>query len=151
MTIYGTPGSTPANTPPFQGTTPGNPVGATQVGALPAAVGMIPPNGDTRGAATILSQQSNGSLAANTQVTGAGVTAVTGRPLIETQGRAGEVGSQTQAYGVDSLNSDSNGGAGPGAGQANQTEGPSSGQASIVATFTPASSATLQSPAAFAG
>ena len=151
MTIYGTPGSTPANTPPFQGTTPGNPVGALQVAALPGAVGMIPPLGDTRGPATLLSQQSIGAIAANTQVTGAGVTAVTGRSLIEAEGRGGEVGSQTQAYGVDTLNSDSNGGAGPGAGQANQTEGPSSGQAAIVATMTPAVSATLQSPAQFAG
>lgn len=151
MTIYGTPGGTPANTTPFQGTQPGNAVGALQVGALPGAVGMVVPNGDNRGPATLLSQQSNGSIAANTQATGAGNVAAGGRPVIETEGRGGEVGSQTQAYGVDTLNSDSNGGAGPGAGQANQTEGPSSGQASQVATITPASSVTVQSPAQFAG
>jgi hypothetical protein len=151
MTIYGTPGGTPANTSGFQGTAPGNPVGATQVGALPAAVGMIPPLGDTRGPATLLSQQSNASIASNTRVTGAGLVAAGGREIIETQGRGGEFGSQTQAYGIDTLNSDSNGGAGPGAGQANQTEGPSSGQANQVATMTPASSVTLQSPAGFGG
>lgn len=151
MTIYGTPGGTPALTPGFQGTAPGNPVGPLQVGALPAAVGLVPPNGDTRGPATLLSQQSNGSVAVNTQVTGAGNTAVTGRTILEAEGRGGEVGSQTQAYGIDTLNSDSNGGAGPGAGQANQTEGPSSGQASQVSTQTPASTVTLQSPAQFAG
>jgi hypothetical protein len=151
MTIYGTPGSTPANTSGFQGTAPGNPVGALQVGAFPGAVGMVVPNGDNRGPATLLSQQSNGSIASNTRTTGAGNVAAGGRELIETQGRGGEVGSQTQAFGVDTLNSDSNGGAGPGAGQANQTEGPSSGQSSQVATLTPASSVTVQSPAGFGG
>lgn len=150
MTIYGTPGGTPLNTSPFQGTAPGGPVGALQQAAN-SAVGMVPPNGDNRGPATILSQQSNGSVAANTNVTGAGNTAAGGRQIIEAESRSGEVGSQVQPYGVDSLNSDSNGGAGPGAGQANQTEGPSSGQASPVSTQSPAQSVTYQSPAQFGG
>jgi hypothetical protein len=150
MTLYGTPGGTPLNTTPFQGTAPGNPVGATQQAAN-SAVGMVVPNGDNRGPATLLSQQSNGSVAANTNLTGAGLVAAGGRSILEAQGRAGEVGTASQPYGVDTLNSDSNGGSGPGAGQANQTEGPSSGQQSPVSTISPAQSVTYQSPAQFAG
>lgn len=150
MTIYGTPGSTPLNMSPFQGTAPGGPVGALQQ-SNNAAVGMVPPNGDNRGPATVLSQQSNASVAANTNLTGAGLTAAGGRSVLESEGRAGEVGAQTQPYGIDSLNSDSNGGASPGAGQANQTEGPSSGQQSPVSTQSPAQLVTYQSPAQFGG
>jgi|ERR1700722_15560990 len=150
MTIFGTPGGTPLNTSGFQGTTPGNTPGALQQSAN-SAVGLVPPNGDNRGPATILSQQSNGSVAANTYLTGAGLVAAGGRAIIESESSSGANGTQTQPYGIDTLNSDSNGGAGPGAGQANQTEGPSSGAVSPVSTQSPAQNVTYTSPAQFAG
>jgi hypothetical protein len=48
MTIYGTPGSTPANMNPFQGTQPGSPIGATLLPVNPG-VGMFPPGSNTSG------------------------------------------------------------------------------------------------------
>lgn len=131
MTIYGTPGGTPLNTSGFQGSAPGNPVGAGLPGI--AQAGFVQgANGDSRGNQTILAQVSNGNIPVNLLASNAGVVAAGGRPIIEAMARAGEVGYNGSAGGFDSLNSDANGGSGPGSGQSNQTEGPSSGQSSLI-------------------
>jgi hypothetical protein len=144
MTIYGTPGGTPLNTTPFQGTQPGNSPGVTLTQLNPG-VGLFPPNSNNASGDTVLAAQSRATLPGNVFVTNAGTHAAGGRPLLETEGRAGECGYNGSAGGFDSLNSDANGGAGPGAGQANQTEGPSSGQASLVEGQAPATFPTLSS------
>jgi len=137
MTIYGTPGGTPSNTSGFQGTSPGNAVGATLPG--------IPPNMSVHAAV------SAGLLPANALFSNAGKVAAGGRTLPDAMARAGEVGYNGSAGGFDSLNSDANGGSGPGAGQANQTEGPSSGQMSLVEGSAPATAPTITSPVQYGG
>jgi hypothetical protein len=150
VTIYGTPGGTPLNTTPFQGTTPGNPVGATVTGISPG-VGLFPPNSNTASGASVLSEQSRGALIGNTLVTNAGKTAAGGRFLVDAESRSGERGYNGSAGGYDSLNSDANGGAGPGAGQSNQTEGPSSGETNSVEGSAPATAPAIASPAVYGG
>lgn len=148
MTIYGTPGGTPLNTTPFQGTQPGNPVQATLQVVSPA-VGMFPPNSDTRSGDTILASASRATAPANIEVTGYGVTSSNGtgagaggRSLLEGMSKGGENGTNVQA-GMDTMNGDLCGGNSLGAGGANQTESPSSGQSSQVATQQPSSAVTL--------
>jgi hypothetical protein len=149
MTIYGTPGGTPLNNTGFQGTQPGNNVQATLQVVQPG-VGMFPPNADNRSGDTVLASISRGNAPANVEVTGFGVTssagtvsASGGRPLLEAMSKGGENGTGLQA-GADYMNSDSNGSGSLGAGGANQTEGPTSGQSSQVATPQPSSTLTLQ-------
>lgn len=149
MTIYGTPGGTPLNTTPFQGTQPGNAVQATLQLANPG-VGFFPPNSDNRSGDTVLASASRGAVPANVEVTGYGVTSSAGivsagggRPLLEGLSKGGENGTGFQA-GADYMNSDSNGSGSLGAGGANQTEGPTSGQSSQVAAQQPANTLTLQ-------
>ena len=142
MTIYGTPGGTPLNKTGFQGTQPGNAVQTTLQPVNPG-VGMFPPNSNSQSGDTALAAQSRGAQIGNQIVSNAGRTASGGRTLVESMGRAGEVGYNGSAGGYDSLNSDANGGSGPGAGQSNQTEGPSSGQSSLVEGAAPANAPTL--------
>lgn len=122
---------------------------ATLPGINPA-VGLMPPNSDARSTDTVLAAVSRGALPVNALATNAGKHAAGGRPVLETMGRAGEVGYNGSAGGFDSLNSDANGGSGPGAGQSNQTEGPSSGQQAVVEGAQYASAVTIGS-AAFGG
>jgi hypothetical protein len=150
MTIFGTPGGTVNNTPPFQGTTPGNAAGASLPGITPG-VGLFVPNSNNASGATTLSEQSRGNLPHNVLVTNAGRHAAGGRPLLESMSKAGALGYNGSAGGYDSLNSDANGGAGPGAGQANQTEGPSSGESSFVEGAAPATAPTLAAPTQYGG
>jgi hypothetical protein len=72
MTIYGTPGGTPLNTTGFQGTQPGNAVGATLPG-LPQQPGLFPPNSNNQGGGSALDAMSRGTLPANTYVNNEGV------------------------------------------------------------------------------
>jgi hypothetical protein len=103
-----------------------------KVNPIPTAVGMIVPNGNTASGATLASQEANGAIPRNvfTSSTGSPDSSV-GRAVACAESDGGRNGSGTSPgpAGLDTLNSDSNGGAGPGAGQANQTEGPTSGQA----------------------
>lgn len=149
MTIYGTPGGTPLNTTPFQGTQPGNAVQATLQVVQPG-VGLFPPNSNNASGDTVLSSASRGALPANIEVTGFGTTtsagvvgASGGRVLLEALSKGGENGTGLQS-GADYMNSDSNGSGSLGAGGANQTEGPTSGQSSQIATPQPSSTLTLQ-------
>lgn len=149
MTIYGSPGGTPLNTTPFQGTQPGNAVQATLQVANPG-VGMFPPNSDNRSGDTLMASASRAAAPANVQVSGYGVTSssgtgagIGGRAVLEGMGNGGANGTGFQA-GADYMNSDSNGSGSLGAGGANQTEGPTSGQGSQVAAQQPSTTVTLQ-------
>jgi len=149
MTIFGTPYSTPLNCTGFQGTQPGNAVQATLQITQPA-VGMFPPNSDNRSGDTVLASASRGAVPANVEVTGYGVTSAAGvvaagggRTLLEALSSGGANGTAFQA-GMDTMNSDANGGNSLGAGGANQTEGPTSGQSTQAAAQQPSSTLTLQ-------
>lgn len=142
MTIYGTPGGTVANMQPFQGTTPGNVIGATLQVVNPG-VGMFPPNSNNASGDTVIASASRGALPLNLQGSGYGVTSSSGagtgnggRTVADALASGDRNGAGTQA-GVDSLNSDSNGSGSLGAGGANQTEGPTSGEASQASTQQP--------------
>lgn len=101
---------------------------------------------------SVLAAVSRGGISHGAIVTNTGkVPASPGRTLLESMSRAGEVGYNGSAGGFDSLNSDANGGSGPGAGQSNQTEGPSSGQASLVEGPAPASAPTISNPIQYGG
>jgi hypothetical protein len=149
MTIYGTPNGTPLNYTGFQGTQPGNPVQATLSPVNPG-VGLFPPNSNNVSGDSVLASASRGALPLNAQGAGYGVTSAAaagtgagGRTILTALGDGGANGTNGQV-GVDSLNSDLNGGQSLGAGGANQTEGPSSGQSSQASAQQPVS--TLTSP-----
>jgi hypothetical protein len=114
------------------------------------AVGLFPPGADTRGGDTLLAASCRTALPLNVYVSGYGVTSaagsgigVGGRTVLEGLSKGGENGTSVQA-GADYMNSDLNGGQSFGAGGANQTEGPSSGQSSQVAAQQPSTTVTLQ-------
>jgi hypothetical protein len=66
MTLYQTPGGTPLNTSPFQGTAPGNP-GAVPIQAPSPGVGMFPPNANNASGDSVLAAASRAALPANLQ------------------------------------------------------------------------------------
>jgi hypothetical protein len=151
MTIYGTPAGTPLNqTGGFQGTQPGNPVQATLSPVNPG-VGMFPPNSNNASGDSIMASASRATLPLNAQGSGYGVTtqvgagpgASGGRTMAEALSIGDRNGSGAQV-GVDSLNSDANGGQSLGAGGANQTEGPTSGEGNQASTQQPVNTLTLQ-------
>jgi len=142
MTIFGTPGGTPLNTTPFQGTQPGNLVQATLQPVNPG-VGLFPPNSNNASGDTVLASASRATLPLNLQGSGYGVTSQAGagtgpggRTVADALSSGDRNGSGTQVGG-DTLNSDANGGQSFGAGGANQTEGPTSGEASQASTQQP--------------
>lgn len=129
MTLYGTPGGTPLNTTPFQGTQPGNPVQATV--QIPPQVGLFVPNSNNAGGKTILACVSDGTIPINALATNIGTPdSSPGRTLAAGYADGGRngAGASPGPAGLDTLNSDANGGNSLGAGGANQTEGPTSGQ-----------------------
>jgi len=147
MTVYGTPGSTPLNYTGFQGTQPGNAVQATLQIVQPG-VGMFPPNSDNRSGDSVIASASRAALPLNLQGSGYGVTSQSGagtgnggRTVSDALASGDRNGTGTQT-GVDSLNSDSNGNGSLGAGGANQTEGPTSGESSQASTQQPTSTFT---------
>ena len=151
MTIYGTPGGTPANTPPFQGTTPGNPVGVLQATVLNPGVGMFPPNANNASGDSLLAATSRGAVPLNIQGSGYGVTmqmgtgvGAGGRTILDALSSGERNGTGIQTGIADLMNSDSNGSGSIGAGGANQTEGPTSGTASQASTQQPVNTLTLQ-------
>jgi hypothetical protein len=142
MTIYGTPGSSPLNYTGFQGTQPGNPVQATLSPVNPG-VGLFPPNSNNASGDSVLASASRATLPLNAQGSGYGVTSQSGagtgnggRTVADALASGDRNGSGMQV-GVDSLNSDANGGNSFGAGGANQTEGPTSGEGSQASTQQP--------------
>jgi hypothetical protein len=66
MTLFQTPGGTPLNTSPFQGTAPGNP-GAVPIQAPSPGVGMFVPNSNNASGDSTLAAQSRAALPANLQ------------------------------------------------------------------------------------
>jgi hypothetical protein len=153
MTIFGTPGGTPANTTPFQGTAPGNPVQATLQPVNPG-VGMFPPNSNNASGDSILASISRGALPINALGVGYGVTSAAGTgtgaggKTIANALSDGDRNGYGGSVGVDSLNSDLNGQGSLGAGGSNQTEGPTSGAFSQASAQQPANTITLVTGAA---
>jgi hypothetical protein len=72
MTIYGTPGGTPLNTTPFQGTQPENAVQAT-VQPFNPGVGLFPPNSNNLSGDSVQAAVSRGALPINTFINNEGV------------------------------------------------------------------------------
>jgi hypothetical protein len=150
MTMYGSPYGTTLNNTGFQGTQPGNPVQATLSPVNPG-VGLFPPNSNNASGDTVMASASRATLPLNAQGSGYGVTsqagagpgASGGRTMAEALSVGDRNGTGTQVGG-DTLNSDLNGGQSLGAGGANQTEGPTSGEASQAATTQAINTLTLQ-------
>jgi hypothetical protein len=104
MTIYGTPGGTPLNTAPFQGTTPGNAVGNTFPGISPA-VGLLPPNSDTRSQESTLAAVSRAALPINALVTNFGLPRhAVGESILASMSGNGPNGAANIAANGGSLN-----------------------------------------------
>jgi hypothetical protein len=142
MTIYGSPNGTTLNTTGFQGTTPGNAVQATLSPVNPG-VGLFPPNSNNASGDSVIASASRATLPLNLYGSGYGVTSQSGagtgpggRTVADALASGDRNGSGTQT-GVDTLNSDANGGQSLGAGGANQTEGPTSGEGSQASTQQP--------------
>lgn len=152
MSLFGTPTGTPLNAcGGFQGTQPGNPVGLTIQQQNPG-VGLFPPNSNTQGGDTVLAAISRAALPINAVATNAGFKqSGPGRSVAEAMSDGDEMGYNGSAGGFDSLNSDANGGSGPGGGQQNQTEGPSSGEASMIEGSAPANFVTVTATPNYVG
>jgi len=149
MTIFGTPGGTPTNTTPFQGTAPGNVVQATLQPVNPG-VGMFPPNSNTASGDSLLASVSRASTPINALGVGYGLTSNTGqgsgsggRTVLNAMSD-GDRNGYGSSVGVDSFNSDANGGNSLGAGGANQTEGPTSGTSQLASTQQPINTLVIQ-------
>jgi hypothetical protein len=72
MTLYGTPGGTPLNTTPFQGTAPGNAVQATIQPLIPG-VGLFPPNSNNLSGDSVLAAAARAAVPVNTYINNEGV------------------------------------------------------------------------------
>jgi hypothetical protein len=149
LTIFGTPYGTSLNATGFQGTQPGNAVQASLQVVSPG-VGLFPPNSNNASGDSVLASASRATLPLNAQGSGYGVTSAAGtgagsggRTMLNALSDGDRNGTNAQV-GVDSLNSDANGGQSLGAGGANQTEGPSSGVSSVASTQQPVNTLALQ-------
>jgi hypothetical protein len=134
MTIYGTPGGTVANTQPFQGSSPGI-AGTPILQVVNPGVGLFPPNSDNRSGDTITASVSRAACPANVDITNAGTRdSRPGRTVHESMADANATGTGPAIQTVfgGSANMGPAGGAGPGAGGFNQTDGPSSGVGHIL-------------------
>jgi hypothetical protein len=149
MTIYGTPGGTPLNTTPFQGTQPGNAVGATFPG-LPQQVGLFPPNSNNLGGGSVMDALSKAVLPANAFLTNTLLGALP-RTTLESMGKGVTVGTATNpgGGGFDTMNISANGGSGPG--PVNASLSPNSGISDQMATTMPAASLSMQNPQGYQG
>ena len=95
MTQFGTPYGTPLNSTGFQGTQPGNAVGATLSPVNPG-VGMFPPNADNRSGDTITASISRAACPANVDITNAGTRdSRPGRTVHESMSDANATGTST--------------------------------------------------------
>jgi hypothetical protein len=153
MTIYATPGGTPLNqTGGFQGTQPGNPVGASLSPVNPG-VGLFPPNSDTHSGDTVLAAQSRGAMPSNVLTTNYGTRdSRPGQAVLEIEGKGAMNGAGVTATNSSLwANGGSCGGNSLGAGGMNQTDGPGAGDVAIIATNAPATMPTIASPAQYQG
>lgn len=111
MTVFGTPGGTPLNTSGFQGTSPGNTVGANLPG--------IPPN------MSVMAAVSAGLLPMNTLITNYGQkhNPTQGRTVMDALVDVDSGMSAAFVQNGGSAHAEANGGAGPGAGGQSQNPG----------------------------
>jgi hypothetical protein len=134
MTIYGTPSGTPLNSTGFQGTQPGNAVGAT-LSVVNPGVGLFPPNSNSNSGDTIMASASRATAPLNALLTNVGTRdSRPGRSVSESLSAGcsdGTGGSVTTTFG-GSLNLDAAGSNSLGAGGLNQSGGPGAGEASIL-------------------
>jgi hypothetical protein len=144
MALYNTPGGTPLNASPFQGTAPGFNAPIQQANP---GVGMFPPNANNASGDTVLAAQSRAAVPLNVQVNNFGVvgmalgpnTTPAGRSLAEAESRGWAVGTgaQYQTNG-GSANQAPCGSNSLGAGGFNQTNYPGSGEVTTMPTAMPA-------------
>jgi hypothetical protein len=115
LTIFGSPGGTTLNTSGFQGTSPGNAVGATLPG--------IPPN------MSVMAAISAGLLPINALLTNYGQKhhPTQGRTLMDALVDVDVGVSAAFVQNGGSMHSEANGGTGPGAGQQSQIQGVGAG------------------------
>jgi hypothetical protein len=73
MTIYGTPGGSPLQITPFQGTAPGIAAVGVTLPPISPAVGLLPPNSDARSLESTLSAVSRAALPINAMITNFGL------------------------------------------------------------------------------
>lgn len=155
MTIYGTPGGTPLNTTPFQGTQPGNAAQAT-ISPINPGVGLFPPNSNNNSGDTVMASVSRGALPLNAHTTSYGQKHQpgAGRTIMDclTDTDQNGAGGTYQANG-GSAEAVINGGNSLGAGGANQTPGGAGGEgeATIMPTSAPSNNPTIPSPVQYAG
>jgi hypothetical protein len=145
MTIYGSPGGTPNNTPPFQGTTPGNAVGTTLTPINPG-VGMFPPGSNTLSGDSVMASISRGTLPANQDTSGFGIiNSSGGRPITNCMSDSNPANGSAVAIVLNggSPNGQACGGAALGAGGMNQTQTPGGGCAHPLPHSMPVANLTL--------
>ena len=113
MAIYGTPAGTPLNSTGFQGTQPGNAVGATLQTSQPGA-GLFPPGSNNYSGDTLLAAASRGALPANAIPAGYdnGLPCGTVMNVCATGGEKGTCQSASNV--LNTMNISANGGSGPG-------------------------------------
>lgn len=152
MTIFGTPGGTPLNSTGFQGTQPGNAVGAAIVPVIPG-VGMFPPNSDNRSGDSVMASASRATLPLNAETTNYGTRdSRPGQAVLEVMGKGAVNGASANTVNPYLwANGGASGGNSLGAGGMNQTDGPGSGETSILAGSAPSSSPTLGAPTQYQG
>jgi hypothetical protein len=140
VTIYGSPGGTPANTTPFQGTQPGNAVNNTLPG--------IPPN------MSVMAAVSAGLLPVNALFTNLGQPDTRpGRSALETfgMGQGKGVNAKFQSVLGGSANEGPAGGNSLGAGGMNQTNDPGSGESTVAPHNAPATALTVAAQPVYQG
>src|ERR1700722_6264759 len=148
MTLYGTPAGTILNqTGGFQGTQPGNAVGATLQVVNPG-VGLFPPNSNNNSGDSILASAARGACPAGVLITNFGLTSSGGRPVLETLGTADASRTSPDEFtGFGGSAPSPNGGSGSfGAGGLNQAGDGESGEATILPANGPSSAPTISSP-----
>jgi hypothetical protein len=160
MTLYGTPGGTPLNqNGGFQGTQPGNAVGASLQQTNPG-VGLFPPNSNTNSGDSVVAAISRGAIPANVHVnnfgvtsgSGAGPNVAGGRTIIESLATGDTVGT-TAAFvnNGGSANAAASGGNSFGAGGLNQTNANSAGESTQCPASGPSSVPTIAAQPVYRG
>jgi len=151
MTIYGTPGGTPLNTTPFQGTQPGNVVQAGLQVANPG-VGMFPPNSNNSSGDSVLAAAARGACPINVQINnfgstsnaGGGPSLAGGRTVAEALSTGDTVGTSAGFINNGgSANQAASGGNSFGAGGLNQTNALAAGETTQIPASGPAATVIL--------
>jgi hypothetical protein len=153
LTIFGTPGGTPLNqTGGFQGTQPGNPVGASLSPVNPGG-GLFPPGSNNQSGDTVMASASRAAMPLNADLTNYGTRdSRPGQAILEVMGKGAVNGASANTVNPYLwANGGSSGGNSLGGGGMNQTDGPGAGETSILAGSAPSTAPTLGSPAQYQG